>query len=464
VDHVLLRTLLRHRIGALKDRGTEKELPGICAQLGLPSPVAGASKREQMLASFDAAPDQDIAMVAQRFIEYFSPEPSVRNQIQDVLWADHGGPEISKRHRREIAQTLHADDLYIDQKRFDALLRSLWDIEDGSMGGFLPVQADSLAAGIERHVYRNPDWTPEEFFDRLGAFECSTRRFCLFLEGLVSSEVRPDEAQQRHLVSVLNDPLRRCGAELREIRQQHGYPVFSIVPLRNTPVGIAKNIIFASHLKPDLRFSDAVSNDIEIVTNFDGVLVYDRPLGQNGLRWDDLQAWWAAKQGGLQGEEAKNTLFKRLRECLPSNSPPQRFLFETFFRIFGPAVHHLPALLPEVWLHWDPKTVAERGAAALARFRMDFLMLLPYGVRVVLEVDGQQHFAEDTGRASPMRYASMMASDRDLRLAGYEVFRFGAAELDGSPEAKLIVKDFFEALFKLHHVRVTNERTSVPGP
>lgn len=46
----------------------------------------------------------------------------------------------------------------------------------------------------------------------------------------------------------------------------------------------------------------------------------------------------------------------------PANSRPQNFLFESFFRVFGAAIPNLPALLPEVWLHWDPKTVQERGA------------------------------------------------------------------------------------------------------
>jgi len=34
-----------------------------------------------------------------------------------------------------------------------------------------------------------------------------------------------------------------------------------------------------------------------------------------------------------------------------------------------------------------------------------------------------------TDRRCPRRYASMMAEDRDLRLKGYEVYRFGGAEL-----------------------------------
>ena len=104
-----------------------------------------------------------------------------------------------------------------------------------------------------------------------------------------------------------------------------------------------------------------------------------------------------------------------------------------------------------MWLHWDPKTVAQRGANALTRFRMDFLLLLPENRRIVVEVDGQQHYAEDGGHASPTKYGEMMAADRDLRLAGYEVFRFGGAEL-GAKDAPSTVAAFFCALFKRYGV------------
>lgn len=47
--------------------------------------------------------------------------------------------------------------------------------------------------------------------------------------------------------------------------------------------------------------------------------------------------------------------------------------------------------------------------------------------------------------AKPDLYAQMVAEDRRLRLAGYEVFRFGGAELfhEGS---KRLVEDFFDQL------------------
>ena len=129
-------------------------------------------------------------------------------------------------------------------------------------------------------------------------------------------------------------------------------------------------------------------------------------------------------------------------------------LFDAFFEGFRSAVPNLPALLPEVWLHWDPRTVKERGPEALLRFRMDFLLLLPQGVRVVIEVDGKHHYADVNGSADVQRYARMVKADRELKLAGYEVFRFGAAELQ-VPTAKADVKTFFEALFKRYGVPTT---------
>lgn len=52
--------------------------------------------------------------------------------------------------------------------------------------------------------------------------------------------------------------------------------------------------------------------------------------------------------------------------------------------------------------------------------------------RVVIEVDGKQHYSTDDGRASTSKYAEMLAEDRRLHLAGYEVYRFGRLELSGS--------------------------------
>lgn len=76
---------------------------------------------------------------------------------------------------------------------------------------------------------------------------------------------------------------------------------------------------------------------------------------------------------------------------------------------------------------------------------MDFLLLISNRRRIVIEVDGKQHYADDSGRADPSRYARMAAEDRRLRLAGYEVYRFGGKELT-DPGADVAVTMFFDDL------------------
>lgn len=48
-------------------------------------------------------------------------------------------------------------------------------------------------------------------------------------------------------------------------------------------------------------------------------------------------------------------------------------------------------------------------------------------------------------------YADMVSADRELRLAGYEVYRFGANMLV-SDGAESTITGFFEKLFRLHRV------------
>ena len=456
MKYTQLRLLLAPLIMGLKDAGSHAVLPVLCEELGLPAPATDGTKRERMTASFEAIADRDLPAVARRLLERSPLSATMRNKIQDILWNDSPCPPIPKKYRREVARRLNSEELYGkgdgDARRFDDLLERLWILDADDWMSLLGGGPTGLRAEIQQHVHRHPeDWPAETLFDQLGVYDASDRRFALFLEGLASADVRSDEAAQRHFVDCVNEPLRCCGVELRETGSEGGYPVFSLVSLHAVTRSRPKNLIFASPEKPDLRFRDALDNDVEIVTNADKVLVYDRPIGIDGLCWNDLQQWWSNSEGIADATEAKRSLYRRLKASLPLNSPPQSLLFDAFFEGFRSAVPGLPALLPEVWLHWDPRTVQERGPDALLRFRMDFLLLLPQGVRVVIEVDGKHHYADNAGNADVQSYAQMVRSDRELKLAGYEVFRFGAAELQ-TPTAKADVKDFFKALFKRYGV------------
>ncbi|MEX2260895.1 MAG: hypothetical protein WD696_03030 [Bryobacteraceae bacterium] len=450
---VTLRDSLREPILALKDSVTHEDLPSVAERLGLPPLPDEGSKRDRLRAGYEAVPESELPAVAERLWTSFPLEPSVRNTVQDLAWAAGQYPAVPKRFRRELARKFDsASDLFLHAGHFDSLLERLWIIDD-PLATLFGGRASGLRAEIQQHVVRNPeDWTAEYLFERLGAFEASDRRFLLFIEGLASADVRPDVDSQRRFVQTVNATIQACGIEFQETGSDGGYPVYRLTWKSRSPGGRPKNLIFASSVKPDLRFRDAVNNDIEIVSNPQSVLVYDSPISADGLTWQDLQNWWSAREK-VDQTAAKKGLYQCLLSCLPSNSPPQRLLFKSYFEHFRHAIPGLPALLPEVWLHWDPKTVQERGPDALLRFRMDFLLLLPNNVRVVIEVDGKQHYADDDGAANPHKYAAMVAADRDLQLAGYEVYHFGGAELSGDAPHSIAVQ-FFDTLFKAHHITI----------
>lgn len=77
-------------------------------------------------------------------------------------------------------------------------------------------------------------------------------------------------------------------------------------------------------------------------------------------------------------------------------------------------------------------------------------MLMRGRWRLVLECDGKQHYADDDGWASPRRYAEMVAADRELHLAGYEVVRFGGAEFQSQEQSMPMLRSYFIRLFTAH--------------
>jgi very-short-patch-repair endonuclease len=163
--------------------------------------------------------------------------------------------------------------------------------------------------------------------------------------------------------------------------------------------------------------------------------------------------WWGKiKAVNVKDRDVRRDIGLRLRASLQSK--PERMLFDTYFREFKPKFGiNLPALLPQVHLHYDPRNINERDKPVLVRQRMDFLMLLRNSARIVIEIDGRHHYAEDDGLASPSRYAEMVTEDRRVRILGYEVYRFGGAEFTNTNRAAKTIVSFFEELFERHDIR-----------
>jgi hypothetical protein len=213
--------------------------------------------------------------------------------------------------------------------------------------------------------------------------------------------------------------------------------------------GQIKNLIFASTgPKPEIVLRDALSNVVQVTRNAEYCLFYDRPLSDAALTWGQLVDWWRASAGlGTESDRVVgHALYDRLKASVADNRA-EHMVFRTYSEGYSQDnASDLPALLPQVYLHYDPLTLKQRHGrpSALPRERMDFLLLLPGWARVVIEVDGKQHYA-DGDTASPELYSQMMAEDRRLRLRGYEVFRFGGYELL-QPGADDMLRAFFDEL------------------
>jgi len=262
------------------------------------------------------------------------------------------------------------------------------------------------------------------------------------------------------IVNNLNQFLAYDGYELI----QNGN-VFSIKYTNQQQSGTVKNLIFASDgPKPDLVLKDTLTYEIEVVTNQQHILIYDQPISVDGIKWNDLVAWWANKYNVYQNQD--NLFYNRLYQSL--GSPPEELFFRAYYEIYNPTLYNnVPALIPQIYLHYDPYTLKQlNGGSRIPRQRMDFLLLLPGNNKVVIEIDGKQHYTKDnSNESSPKKYAEMVSEDRNLKLRGYELYRFGGYELKANnafqeAQAKKTINDFFKQLFTKHQINIVPINTS----
>lgn len=305
----------------------------------------------------------------------------------------------------------------------------------------VPLVMKAHRAVLERLALEAPAW-PFRTFDGPRGFGTYWR----------NNDMRGSWQARRDCIEQILGPARDALEGLQELEYERLFT--------KGPSGSFKNLIFAADgAKPQIVLRDAVNNDVEIVRHADACLVYTDPLPPQGLTWRQMVAWWMKNhQPGTDEKVAASSLYRRLYRSL--DSVPEQLLMRSYCaRYAEEGGLDLPALIPQVYLHYDPYTRRSgKQTGALHRQRMDFLLLAPDQSRIVIEVDGVQHYSrknlpDNTGRitwtAVPRLYSEMVAEDRRLRLAGYEIYRFGGWELT-EPGGEKILESFFTELLDRH--------------
>ncbi len=431
----------------LKTRFTHERMADAATVVGFTIPPSDGeiSKRNRARTGLEGKTERELGEIARKLGAHFN---DFRLEETGLAVLERASPRLTQITRRDVAKCF-GDDLSGEQDVV-ALVGGLFPL--GLVGsGFFASR--SLADEIEQHMARNPgDWSVEYLFEQIGALTCSRDRFARLIEAALHPLGRRGPGQAE-LAASLNEVLRRDGYELKVDGEESGYPLYRLSLIARGVAGAPKNLIFASNgPKPEIGFSDAINNDIVILSNAGSCLVYDRPIRRDGLLWSELVKWW--RDQDPSAEEPARALGERLHASLASEA--ERNFFNCYFKLYRHRLgDELPALVPQVYLHYDPAVVKLlRNRAGLRRQRMDFLLLLPGNQRVVIEVDGSQHFSAN-GKPSLQNYAEMVSADRDLRLAGYEIYRFGSNELVGV-SATAVIEGFFDRLWALHKLMPPN--------
>ncbi|MGJ9384915.1 hypothetical protein [Salipaludibacillus sp. CF4.18] len=356
---------------------------------------------------------------------------------------------ISEITRRNVMNDLYQFNNTWGNVDIIPFLTRIWDLDNMPSTG----RYQNASEDIWQHMVRNDDYDERYLFEEyLELLTANDRKFIRFLEELVHPAVREQE-EQEELVDIFNKHLLKDGYKVSITSEISGYPIYTIHRIQEGVRGTVKNLIFAAiGVKPDIVISDSLNNDIKIVKNEENCLVYDQPIPTSGLFWKDLVSWWGATNTSLADKkELQSSLYFRLKESL--DSAPEKIFFQNYYNLFNKKYKdNLPALIPQVYLHYDPYTKWQRkGKVYLPRQRMDFLMILPSKQRVVIEIDGKQHYSIDD-KSSPEKYAEMVFADRDLKLHGYDVYRFGGYEFMDRKKCLEMMRGFFDDLFTKHEI------------
>lgn len=332
-----------------------------------------------------------------------------------------------------------------------------------------PFLSESDISEIARHMDRFDDWPESYLLDSMIDYlNLTDEQFMFFLEQYVNPNIHHwrwneeeecrEQIHNSELVNVINRYIDHDSYKL-VIKDTIGDKNFyECVSTRVGVRGQVKNIIFAAKYKPEISFDDALNNDIRITRNENQCLIYNRPIPSHGVMWNDLVEWYASENNIANDLEA--AFLNRLYDCLDISFEengkrlgPETWMLQAYYNLKKELGIDLPALIPQVYLYYDPQTLKQRGYKLFEHQKMDFLMIFSHKNRIVIEIDGKQHYAEGN-TASPKLYSEMVTAQREMSLFGYDVYRFGGYEFFGADSNEVTknkvlenLKQFFVRLF-----------------
>lgn len=273
-------------------------------------------------------------------------------------------------------------------------------------------------------------------------------------------EDRREHIHNAELVEVINRYIDHDGYKLVVKDTIGDKDFYECISTRVGVQGQVKNIIFAAKYKSEIAFDDALNNDIRITKNENQCLVYNRSIPSSGVMWNELVEWYAAENNLTDDQNPEVAFITRLCDCLDisfkangAKSGPETWMLQAYYNLKKELGIDLPALIPQVYLYYDPQTLKQRGYKLFEHQKMDFLMILSHKDRIIIEIDGKQHYAEGT-TASPKLYSEMVRAHREMSLLGYDVYRFGGYEFMGADTDETVknkvlenIKQFFIRLF-----------------
>ncbi|HLP88473.1 MAG TPA: hypothetical protein VK184_07780 [Nostocaceae cyanobacterium] len=443
---------LREAIAMALSEEKAHNLPKVCEEFGLDcgdEKEAYNSKFTYVKKRLIGKNEEFLVNLAQRTLKEYSSE-----QLRQILYKfTFNEFKISPYDRQNLLDAIitQAEALGVTiEGKLDLIdfLRRIWPLDR------MPSTDKRFRTAVEditQHMVMNSDWNYYYLFDSiLDIKNINDETFLRFIEEIAHPVVR-EKNNQKQFIEIINNLLINNGFRLEAREFISELPIYKVIKIASGVSGNIKNLIFAANgPKPEIILEDSLNNDILIVKNEEYCLVYDQNIPITGLLWKDLFTWWARKNFEKDFTiETERKFYKRLYNSL--SSEPEKLVFRTYFEIFKNKLHEfLPALIPQVYLHYDPYSLRELREKRIPRQRMDFLILFSQQERVVIEVDGKQHYADDD-IASPQKYAEMVAADRNLKLAGYDIYRFGGYELCGT-SGKSILEDFFNKLMQKYQV------------